>query len=62
MTFAENLSEVDSITFVELMVTLQNTFKVKFQVSDFATLKTIQGIRARLAQLLGQKDPPPSLK
>lgn len=48
----ENISEVDSITYVEIIVHLQNSFKVKFDASDFANLRTLQSVREKLLQLV----------
>ncbi len=53
---AENISEVDSITYVELIVHLQKSFNIEFTAADFASLRTIQNIKNRSAALIIERE------
>lgn len=49
-----DFSNLDSISFVELLISVQKTFRIKFSSADFAKLKTAEAVKSRALELINR--------
>lgn len=48
----KEVTEIDSISYVELMIALQNEFKIKFSTQEFLTLRSAEKIKENIKSKL----------
>jgi acyl carrier protein len=50
--YPKDLSRIDSIVFIELMIAIQGEFNIKFSVQEFMNLKDVQHIHEIVSKKL----------
>lgn len=52
---SSNISDIDSIRFVELLILLQSQFQIRFAPGDFASLRSFEEIQSKVLELIKEK-------
>lgn len=53
-SFDQTTTPVDSVAYVELLIALQNEFKIKFSTQEFFSLRSVKNIRESVKLKVGK--------